>query len=478
LNEEYNLVVDNKRIKERTIASGQIKTISNPSYGVSFGLETLLRAGKTTFLTQKAVIDWNLNNIASDVTWKALSLRIELGIRFGFNGREGAITDPPPAPIPNKPSVATETADIRPVDKELKLKCRIDSIEGVINTGEEFLASLPLVNCVFFDRNSAEIGDYYAKEADERLLFFTGNAVEMHKYILVQISNIIKNNPEARIILKGATSGKENEDGGRLLAKSRAESVRDALAELGVNTGMIEINYDEMPETPSNQDYKEGLAENQRVDIIVKNAALQEYVSIQKYAEFEGRVSAYVDFENTDSIVVLKNGTSSQNQICKSSGIYFVPVRKRISRPGEDVAISLTLVSGKYETIDEKRFPTPALKKIPLELNLRAFDAVIRFDYNSSKLSEENKRLLKQMSDFLPGGSEILIYGSSDALGTEKRNVQLSGERAKMAEEYIRSVSGRKFIIRTEINTDKFPEDTPQGRFLNRSIRIRVGIKN
>jgi len=39
---------------------------------------------------------------------------------------------------------------------------------------------------------------------------------------------------------------------------------------------------------------------------------------------------------------------------------------------------------------------------------------------------------------------------------------------------YIKSISKKKINIEIGTSNEKFPEDTPQGRFLNRSIRIKI----
>jgi outer membrane protein OmpA-like peptidoglycan-associated protein len=107
-------------------------------------------------------------------------------------------------------------------------------------------------------------------------------------------------------------------------------------------------------------------------------------------------------------------------------------------------------------------------------LNLSNFEAILRFDYNSSQLSEENKELIKQLAAKLPEGATIQILGSTDELGTQQRNSILAKERAENTRNLILSVAKDKFKIEIGTNPDKFREESPQGRFLNRSIRIKV----
>ncbi len=52
------------------------------------------------------------------------------------------------------------------------------------------------------------------------------------------------------------------------------------------------------------------------------------------------------------------------------------------------------------------------IKRRNIETTFDNFDAVIRFDYNSSKLSEDNKNLIQDLIKLLPENSKIDIYGS------------------------------------------------------------------
>jgi outer membrane protein OmpA-like peptidoglycan-associated protein len=98
----------------------------------------------------------------------------------------------------------------------------------------------------------------------------------------------------------------------------------------------------------------------------------------------------------------------------------------------------------------------------------------LRFDYNSSVLSDDNKDLLRQLLRALPQGSTISLLGSADALGDETSNLELSSKRAAVTESFVRSVAGEKFVLETAVSQTKVDETLPEGRFLNRSIRIRV----
>jgi outer membrane protein OmpA-like peptidoglycan-associated protein len=99
---------------------------------------------------------------------------------------------------------------------------------------------------------------------------------------------------------------------------------------------------------------------------------------------------------------------------------------------------------------------------------------VLRFDYNSSELTDDVKILLQQLADQLPEGSTITIDGSADVLGSQERNRVLSDARASTTQAYLRSITKKSFTFSSSSQSKSFSNATPQGRFLNRNIKIRV----
>ena len=455
------------RRKRRDIASGDITSINNLAFGLTLGFENNLKIGKNTFLTQTLSIDYNFNDFTSDANWKTYALKLELGVRHTFFK---TIEQPKPAPPP-----PAEVDIYVEAPKIPKLELLNKQFNGKLYIGNELLATVPLVNAVFFARGSDIIPPEYTNEPTSSEQLFHGNAVELHKNVLARIAQIVKLNPNAQITLEGATSGAANEPEGLALAKRRAENVKARLVELGVPEKIIKTSAVVTPRFPSNQDFPEGIDENQRVDIFVSRAPLQEYVDLQKYTELEGKISLLINAENFEpnSLFEITNNFTNETIKFKNSGLVEIPIKKRIDNI-EDKVLNYQIKVGDKTYIFTDTLAISKLSKEIVELNLNNFEAILRFDYNSSQLSDDNKGLLRQLSEKLPANSTILILGSADALGTAERNIKLSRERASNTEEFIRSIVGNKFKIETGISNQKFDETTPQGRFLNRSIRIRV----
>lgn len=457
-----------KREQTRQIAAGQISTKSPLGIGISAGIENLLKVGANTFFTQQVLADYNFNNVTTDADWKQLAVRIELGLRFSIlpPKEQPQIVIPPPAP----PAPPTPLPPALPV-----VTMELSDVKAELHTGNEIIASSALVNIIFFPLKSAEIPSKYNLSKPQAQAIET-DPIKNHEYVLGNIAAILNNNPKATVILEGATSGTEDEPEGLELAKSRAESVRRAILNLGISPDRITIRTALLPRNPSNQDFPEGRIENRRVDIVLVNAPLQEYVSRRQVTEVNGTATAKISAKNipSEEQLIINSNCIENSIVANIKNEMTIPLKCKISNEQSEFTFSAEVSSPSVKTSAEQ---TVQISKLPIkqvDLKVDNFEAILRFEYNSSELSQSNKELIRQMLDPLPVGTSIIIYGSADALGSGVRNLQLSEERANTTQEFIKSLSGSKFKISTSTQTDKFPEATPEGRLLNRSMRIRL----
>ncbi len=453
------------RTKIRPLANGKIQTMNQPLITPELGIEALTK----DFGTFKFSLGYQVNDYTSDSKWKSLQFKFEAGYRFAIHKPE---EKPKPKPILEPPVQPVPIPSPLPPAPVLSIK-NID-VQGQIEIGNELLSSLPIVNSVFFSKNSGSIPSNY-KFSGTLGNYFSGDAVLAHDYLLARIAEIIKKNPNSSIVLQSATSNEPNEQKLPELSSSRANSVKQALINLGIPQNKIKLEVLTYPKNPSNQDFPEGIEENQRVDIIVKNAPLQEYVDLQKYANFKGAAKVELMALDLDGKSVdISNNLSTTKLNISKSGTYEIPLDYRLDdnyKPDE-LVLNYNL-NGKQLSVKETINYDEFTKK-QVDLNLNNFVAILRFDYNSAIISEANKQLLQQLAEKLPDGSTIQILGSTDELGTAQRNAVLAEERAQNTMNYINSISKGKFTIEIGTSQEKFNESTPQGRFLNRSIRIRV----
>jgi outer membrane protein OmpA-like peptidoglycan-associated protein len=471
--------------QKRDIFVGNLETLQSQML-LDTRFTNFIKVGKIFNITQSIGFSYSLNSMFSDVDNKYYSINIGLGIAIDKRKEEYEIIEEPKEVIPETESepvikdtviAVKEAPEPKPKPKpEASLEVISNWDESEIITGEELLSSLPLVNSIFFEQNSSEIiGQKYNNDNSD---YFSGDAIEAHKTVILRISEIIKQKPDSRILITGYTSGEENEPAGTELSKARAEEVKDKFIELGVSESKIETNSELLPPSRSNMNFKEGIEENQRVDIKLINAPTQEYVSMKQFNELNGEIIAKVDFKNINSDIKLTNSISDRNVNIKEPGDFKFKINQRFSDDQKVIESSTELKFGDSIITHKEYIELKNFSKINVNYDLNKFEAILRFDYNSSELSNDNKELLKQLIEILPNNSEIKILGSADAIGSAETNKKLEEERAANTQQFItQEASGKNFEITTGRTKEKFPEDSPQGRFLNRSIRIKVEAK-
>lgn len=465
-----------QRTQERSIASGEIYSRTSMGLGATAGVENMLRIGSNLFFTQQVLFDYNFTDVATDASWKTFGVRLEAGVRYAFMSTPPAPPEPEPIKEITVPPPTIAKVEPPPPPKPV-MSIKLDEVysgSAELEIGNELVATLPLVNAIFFEKNSASLPDRYVRQVGPPR---PDDAVLAHRFILTDIAAIISKNPSAKIILQGATSGTSDEPAGKTLAENRAIAVRDALVQAGIPQNIITIKSSLLPSNPSNQDFEEGREENQRVDIVLQNAPLQEYVAQRRYAELQSVVSGRVSLENfpPDTRVTVTTNVKDTSITLASSDVFSIPFSRRINtEQSDDITIVATVTSNGMRSTDETKVPVTSLPTREVDLQVDNFEPILRFDYDKSSLSDANKDLLKQMIGKLPDGAVITILGSADALGAEKRNAELSRDRAANVEKFIRSIAGNRFQITSSGAEARFSDATPEGRFLNRSIRIRV----
>ncbi len=467
LSPDNGVIIENgNAVQQRTIGSGELLSPSSALLGASASLESFIPVSEKVSIVPRISADYYFTQIVTDADWSIFSIRAEVGVRFSFVRTQKVIDPPPPAPIVVPPPIAYA---------QPKLDVSVAGFDGEVVTGNELRAWTPVVTAVFFDSASSAVPLSYRRSNDGSVM--STDPVKAHDWILVRAANVIAQNPSARIVLEGATSG-PTEPEGTPLAQRRAEAVRKVLLDLGVPGSKIDIRSSVLPRIPSNNEFAGGREENRRVDIVVQNAPLQRWVSAEEFATVQGSLALRTVYSggSPDSrpttITVNVNGKDTTVSLQSAASTIRVNVPIGLT----DTARVLTLRTSAGGAVNERdtMIDVRTLKRRSTTLQTNTFNAVLRFDYNSSDLTENVQTLVTQLAELLPDGSTVVIEGSADVLGSEGRNRVLSEERAAKTERFIRSTSSKNFTFKTSTRSDRFSDETPQGRFLNRCIYVRV----
>lgn len=443
-----------------------------PTLGMSLGLEHLLTIASRLQLLQRIGYDYTFTPPVRNVTWTVAGLRLEFGIRYSIEPTRQEISPPFPPPLPiDTPRIPIAEPTPLPAPS---IDVHIRRFRGYREEGTELVATTPIVNAVFFDQNSAEIPLRYIRRSADSIP--SDDPVIAHRNILLVIAGILHRHPQSSVVLEGATAG-EYEQGDTLLARRRAEAVARALEDLGISPSRIRLRWSRLPATPSNMDYAEGRAENQRVDITLQGAQILEYVSKQMFADIVGELEVHVGGVAVSGTDISLSGTGGIVQTVHDTGTYTIPIRLRLE-PGDSAVqlnVETRLPGTSIQSQDALTVMLDTLERRHVELSTKRFEAVLRFEYNSSQLSADNRELLRQLVSLIPTNAVVEIGGSADILGDAARNKKLADERAKATEEFLRRLSGTKQLRIVARGIERrFSDATPEGRFLNRSIRVTI----
>ncbi len=450
------------RTQDRTIAEGPLTTRSAVLVGMSLGAESVIPLSNNLAIVPALSADYFFSSVVNDATWNTFGVRAELGLRFSFRKAQKDSMPPPPPPPPPVFTFAP-----------LSIIIQEPVFNGEVVTGNQLRATTPIVNAVFFDSTSTTIPTSYRTAADGSTP--SADPVEAHSWVLPRIAAVLKANPDATVMLEGAGGGIGTAERGR----QRAASVQQALQRMGIDASRISVRGSDVPRIQSNPEFAGGREENHRVDIVVRNANLQEWVSTEQFAELRGTLSARVIRSGGDPALapdaimsVRLESDTAPTTIRGSQGTVILPINSQVEQGLDTILLNVFAESSGAASKYSVPVSLNSLPRRSIELETNEFEAILRFDYNSSELTSDVKQLLDQLVDKLPQGSTINIYGSADVLGSAERNRQLSAARAGNTESYINSIAKGKLSVKAGTLSDQFSDVTPQGRFLNRCIRI------
>lgn len=472
-------IADGRRVQTRDIASGTITEMSAPSLGFTATAQNLIRLSRSLHFSQGVVADLPLSGLHRDVSWSTWSISLQLGLRIGFFPADPEPV-PPPAeelPPPPPPAVVVEAPPPPPPPPSAEVSSvslRVDS--AIVEDRKEMRVSTPLVPAIFFEKDSSGLPVRYLVNIAPTAT----DPVIRHTLILGDIAQRLRRFPQARVVLSGATSGKD-EKGGKQLAAERANTVAEALRQMGVPPEQMKVESAVWPRHRSNGDYEEGASENRRVDVEFEGVPPIEYSFATNTSTLVASLSVRGTLRNarpgqTLSLAVEPLGLDTAITV-EGDTEFAVSFLRSIPLDGDKAAPTLRARAA-IDGISAETSTVPNPKEAPLrdlDTTWDAFRPVLRFDYNSDKLRQENKDVLTELAQLVPEGSTISVIGSADELGEEKRNSKLAANRAKAVASWLtKALAKKKVEILYEAGEAVFDNATPAGRFLNRSIRLTV----
>lgn len=481
--------------KVKTNFSGRVETITT-SYGVNGIISYDLEVGEGFYLSPEIGYRYGINSIVTDAEWKqqtyfaGLSLRTRIGdTKYSPAPLPPPKVDtviPPPPPPPTPPVVVREPA------------IRFSGVSSQPLIVEETIVTqtFPLLPYIFFDSAQAVLKSKISTTSSQS---FSENdlpkdMLQTYYSILRIIGNRLKENPKTEIIIIGNSDGIELPSSAERLklAEKRAQVIAAYLTgNWKIDNKRIKIETRDVPKIPTNIRYNEGYEENRRVEIYsddpnllkpVVHSRFLEYAPVQDVQSFNTSLRSDIKPISWKLSIAGKNG-------------------ELISQSGSNSPqnISLQIPQKSMSMIDKELFEGDSLKaflrltlndgsellsgcSIPVSKTKNVFEvsrlSLIVFDFNRYDISDQNKRMMQQfVRDAIKTTSNTSITGTTDKLGEEQYNLELSKSRAFTVRDYLLSLQPS-----TKLNDVKgvgasilpFDNSLPEGRYYCRTVSIEV----
>ncbi|MBS1562027.1 MAG: OmpA family protein [Bacteroidetes bacterium] len=488
------------RSRTRNVSAGDLATSSiHVAVTASLRYELPLNSENSLFLAPDVGVAYGMTSIAN-VDWSVHPFHAGLTLLWQPQATpEQHLGTPGAAPTPSVPVLPSTLAALVPSPKMLDVGLGLYSVrdDGGLDTlekivvdetiSEQITAMLPMV---FFDQGQEEIPIRYPPNFDldqfsERLLFGK-SALDVYHRILDIVGKRMQEHPAATLTLTGAIMPDSVETVASGLALRRAEYVRDYLQQFWeIAPQRIPIRARELPEQPSSVKHEDGRAENRRVDLasddpfILDLLRLEDTLRTVTTPDVVVRPTVFSDTTITSwSITCIADGKllTTQYGMGQPPASIRIPVTGGLQGGTVDVVMTVDNAGGRHREA-EAHLPVvlqTLASKAQKRQGLKRIDeyGLILFAFGKASLEGPNARILDMIRQRIEPTSTVIVRGHADRTGSAEINLRLTQERAE-------AVGNALGAPRTDVRgmgqkNMLYDNDLPEGRYYNRTVRVRV----
>ena len=358
---------------------------------------------------------------------------------------------------------------------------------------------VPLLNYIFFDKDSTHIPIRYSKISKARTSdfsldsLFDENTLDIYHHVLNIIGKRMIENPGSKLNIAGTKSSDENSQNSKVLAIERAKSVQNYLTDVwGINANRLSLSALDSPNTPSSGNSEEALEENRRVELYSSNPNLLKpvllndvlYRPITKTMKFftvvdtnlkdynwklsivdnQDRILFEDESKDLPPLTLDYNITESiANEISNSNRLSYRFTLTDAANERQSLAGDFNIL---INTIEEKN------SKNEKDVRVDKYSLIL-FDYDGHQLKESNKDIIKLIKSNINKNSKLTISGYTDKIGDPNYNKTLSEKRVNSVANEFNSVNidnlyhyGETIIL--------YNNKLPEGRFYSRTVEIEA----
>lgn len=480
--------------QRRTVGSGEFPGLGT-SMGVTGALGAAIALSKHVELCPEVFYRYGLSSITSTATWKQSFAGAGLQLRYRmFDDSPPPQPPPPPIPEPEPPVVVQAPPPV------VVIPAVIASVSSQPLEIRETVVTqtFPLLPYVFFDSTSSTLRAKYTHSDDVASfseMALPKQTLPIYYRMLDIIGARMKATPGAILTVTGTTDGIESAttEQRSALATARAKSITSYLQRRwGIADARLKSRSSDRPALVSNEQYPMGVEENRRVELTssdgtildpVVHTRFNEYVPVQPHHDFSVDIqnpaqaqSWAFDVHHHERGLGARSGSEAPPQL-----ISFDLTQEIIDKLGP--------VLGRTDTLNASLLirqrngnPVTALTTFPVVKTVSNYEvsrlSLIVFDFDRAVISEQNQNMMRRVvTSAASEGSVATIVGSTDRLGELYHNMNLSADRAKSVEIFVRLVAPSLKI--TEVKgigpaIIPYSNDLPEGRFYCRTVSLTI----
>lgn len=492
---------------EREMPGGSNPEGSGLAFGPALSATLGLPLGEKTWLVPGLSLRADLLSSVQGYSQHSYQAGVTLSLLFDVTSDPSP--PPPSAPpqevLPHTP-VLTASVGMYGIDGENSSapSARIEVYETF------FQQHAPLLPAIFFEQNRADFPERYIVTdpdgtADLSVDDLAGTDVlPMQRHALNIVGLRMRQRSGAFLTVTGSVAADEDP----LLARARAETVRSYLVDVwGIAPDRVRTGDGNGAIQRSSEETEDGRNDNRRVEMASGDSMiLASVVTSQMIREFDPPLVRIVPEFQAEagirewSIVVSQGGREAARYGGRGGDtLQRIDTQWRIDYTRIDSSLSPLTATLRVEDSTGAVAVAEAVLPMTMQHTHRVVDrrveqsgdrerlasVLVGFRFGSAELGAENRRELKDVADAVREGARITLTGYTDRIGEEGRNRELAGRRAanaaaelgKMLKE--RGVEGVTVNVSAEgVETERFDNDLPEGRFLSRGVGIIVEQKN
>lgn len=365
----------------------------------------------------------------------------------------------------------------------------------------EVTESFPILPHVFFAENSSDLTKsglnllrtIEVEKFDEQKL--DKSTLSLYSNMLNIIGNRLKFNPKAKIKIVGTNKNKGVELNNAELSNSRALAVKKYLVDIwNIDASRIEIQKRNLPQNPGNINVTEGELENQRAEIYSDDFNILRPINISNIEKKSNpplmtiKPKFQFDEEVNNPKVLWNLELSQDNKLLRRTtsdlefdGIYDwnvldepmptleKPIEVKLDAKNEfgSLCSKTKKIEIKQLTIKKKRYELKDDHKIEKY-------ALIVFDFDQSKLTEQHKIILGEIKKKIQPNSKVKILGYTDVIGEMTYNENLARRRATEVQNFLNVKAENLDLQAIGSKELLYDNSTPQGRAFCRTVIIEI----